>query len=83
MRHETALKAKKQNPPSAISSLNGVWVVERKDEKKQSPWKKYRERAAEMLKLAKEARSEDARASYIHLAASWDALANGGRSPGN
>lgn len=53
-------------------------IVETKDEKK--PRKKYRERAVEMLTLAKKARSEDARASYLHLAASWDALANGGHS---
>ena len=52
--------------------------MERKDEKKATPWRKYRERAAEMLKLAKEASSEDVRASYLHLAASWDALASGG-----
>lgn len=39
---------------------------------------KYLERAAQMLKLAKEARTEDARASYLNLAASWDALAHQG-----
>jgi hypothetical protein len=46
--------------------------LDRKDEK---PRKKYLERAAQMLKLAKEARTEDARSSYLNLAASWDALA--------
>ena len=50
-------------------------TVERKDEK---PRKKYRERAAQMLKLAKQAHSEAARSTYINLAASWDALARGG-----
>ena len=49
--------------------------MERKDEK---PRKKYLERAAHMLKLAKEAHSEDARSSYLNLAASWDALARRG-----
>jgi hypothetical protein len=49
--------------------------VERKDEK---PRKKYLDRAAQMLKLAKEARSEDARSSYLNLAASWGALARQG-----
>ena len=49
--------------------------MERKDEK---PRKKYLERAAQMLKLAREARSEDARSSYLNLAASWDALARQG-----
>lgn len=72
------MKPKKQNPRSAIFNLSAAAgsIVERKDEKKTR--KKYRERAAEMLKLAKEARTEDARASYLHLAASWDVLANGG-----
>ena len=46
--------------------------MERKDEK---PRKKYLQRAAQMLKLAKEAQDEGARASYLNLAASWDALA--------
>ena len=50
-------------------------TVERKDEK---PRKKYRERAAQMLKLAKQAHSEAARSTYINLAASWDALARQG-----
>ena len=49
--------------------------MERKDEKSR---KKYLDRAAQMLKLAKEARSEDARSSYLNLAASWDALARQG-----
>jgi hypothetical protein len=49
--------------------------MERKDEK---PRRKYLERAAQMLKLAKEAQSEDARSSYLNLAASWDALARQG-----
>lgn len=46
--------------------------LDRKDEK---PRRKYLERAAQMLKLAKEAHTEDARSSYLNLAASWDALA--------
>jgi hypothetical protein len=50
-------------------------TVERKDEK---PRKKYRERAAQMLRLAKEAHSEAARSSYLNLAASWEALARQG-----
>jgi len=49
--------------------------LERKEEKTR---KKYLERAAQMLKLAKEARTEDARSSYLNLAASWDALARQG-----
>ena len=49
--------------------------MERKDEK---PRKKYLDRAAEMLRLAKEAQSEGARSSYLNLAASWDALARQG-----
>ena len=49
--------------------------MERKDEK---PRKKYRERAAQMLRLAKEAHSEAARSSYLNLAASWEALARQG-----
>jgi hypothetical protein len=36
----------------------------------------YRERARSMLKLADEAASEEARASLIMLAASWEELAN-------
>lgn len=47
-------------------------TLERKDEK---PRKKYRERAAQMLRLAKQAHTEAARSSYFTLAASWDALA--------
>lgn len=47
-------------------------TLERKDEK---PRRKYLERAAQMLKLAREAQTEDARSSYLNLAASWDALA--------
>lgn len=35
----------------------------------------YRERARSMLKLADEAASEEARASLIMLAASWEELA--------
>jgi hypothetical protein len=54
--------------------------VESKDEKR--PRRSYRQRAVEMLKLAKEARSSDAKSSYLHLAASWDALARqGGGNP--
>jgi len=49
--------------------------VEPKDEK---PRRKYLERAAQMLKLAREAQSEDTRSSYLNLAASWDALARQG-----
>ena len=49
--------------------------MERQDEK---PRKKYLQRAAQMLKLAKEAQDEGARASYLNLAASWDALARQG-----
>jgi len=36
----------------------------------------YRERARTMLKLADEAASDEARASLIMLAASWEELAN-------
>lgn len=36
--------------------------------------KRYRERAVEMLKLARKAHTDDARSAYINLAASWDAL---------
>lgn len=36
----------------------------------------YRERARSMLKLADEAASEEARASLIMLAASWEELAH-------
>jgi len=50
-------------------------IVERRTEK---PRNKYLERAAQMLKLAREAHSEDARSSYLNLAASWDALARQG-----
>jgi hypothetical protein len=50
-------------------------IVEHKDER---PRKKYRQRAAEMLKLAKEAHTEETRSSYLNLAASWDALAKQG-----
>jgi hypothetical protein len=50
-------------------------TVERKDEK---PRRKYRERAAQMLKLAKQAHTEAARLSYLNLAASWSALARQG-----
>jgi len=35
----------------------------------------YRARAAEMLKLAETAATEDARSSYLQLAASWQQLA--------
>jgi hypothetical protein len=58
-----------------------IWVdtrgttLERKDEK---PRKKYRERAVQMLRLAKQAHTEAARSSYINLAASWGALARRG-----
>jgi hypothetical protein len=47
-------------------------TLERKDEK---PRRKYRERAAQMLRLAKAAHTEAARSSYLNLAASWEALA--------
>jgi hypothetical protein len=47
-------------------------TLERKDEK---PRRKYRERAVQMLRLAKQAHTEAARSSYLILAASWDALA--------
>jgi hypothetical protein len=64
------------------SALRGsIWVemsgptLERKDEK---PRKKYRERAAQMLRLAKQAHTEAARSSYVNLAASWGALARRG-----
>jgi hypothetical protein len=50
-------------------------TLERKTEK---PRNKYLERAAQMLKLAREAHTEDARSSYLNLAASWDALARQG-----
>ena len=36
----------------------------------------YRERARSMLKLAEDAASQEARASLIMLAASWEELAN-------
>jgi hypothetical protein len=47
-------------------------TLERKDEK---PRRKYRERAVQMLRLAKRAHTEAARLSYLSLAASWRALA--------
>lgn len=54
--------------------------MERQDEK---PRRKYLERAAQMLKLAREAHTEDARSSYLNLAASWDALARQGNNSKN
>jgi hypothetical protein len=42
----------------------------------------YRERARTMLKLADEAASNEARASLIMLAASWEELANQIEHPG-
>jgi len=42
----------------------------------------YRERARTMLKLADEAASDEARASLIILAASWEELANQVEHPG-
>ena len=42
----------------------------------------YRERARSMLKLADEAASEEARASLVMLAASWEQLANQIEHPG-
>ncbi|HWU54645.1 MAG TPA: hypothetical protein VN175_04025 [Rhizomicrobium sp.] len=42
----------------------------------------YRERARTMLKLADEAASDEARASLIMLAASWEELANQIEHPG-
>jgi len=50
-------------------------TLARKDEK---PRRKYRERAAQMLRLARQAHTEAARSTYINLAASWDALARQG-----
>ena len=35
----------------------------------------YRERAAEMLKQAEDAVSEEARTTFLELAASWDRMA--------
>ncbi len=42
----------------------------------------YRERARSMLKLADEAASDEARASLIMLAASWEELAQQIEHPG-
>ena len=42
----------------------------------------YRERARTMLRLADDAASEEARASLIMLAASWDELAKQLEHPG-
>lgn len=42
----------------------------------------YRERARTMLKLADEAGSDEARASLVMLAASWEQLANQLEHPG-
>lgn len=42
----------------------------------------YRERARTMLKLADEAASDEARASLIMLAASWEELAKQIEHPG-
>jgi hypothetical protein len=71
------LETQETNP-----ALRGsIWVemsgttLERKDEK---PRKKYRERAAQMLRLAKQAHTEAARSAYVNLAASWRALARQG-----
>jgi len=79
-RLETALKPKKQNPCSAISNGRRAHWYDRGTQGRKKARKKYRERAAKMLTLAKKARTEDARASYLHLAASWDAPANGGHN---
>jgi hypothetical protein len=63
-------------PLRSLLGMEKVGIIGGQNEPKQR--KKYQERAVEMLKLAKKARTADTRSTYLNLAASWDTLAKQG-----